>query len=378
MTKPFFAVLSPIIAISVLTLISGCGGQHAPAPTPPPPAVTVAPVTEKEIVEWQDFTGHTEPVDSVEVRPRVSGYIQAVRFQSGQLVKKGDVLFEIDPRWNQAIYDQRKAEFDQAKRENDRTTQLLASKAISTEEADGRKATYEEAKAVLDSAQLDLEYCLVRAPIDGRVSRALMTEGNYVSGVAGGASMLTTLVSVNPVYVYADVDEASLLKFNELVAAKKLGAEGDGKIPVDLQLGDESDFPHHGSIESFDNQVDPNTGSILLRAVFSNDDGRILPGLFARVRLPLSERHEALLVNESAIGTDQADKFVLTLSTTNTVLYRPVKLGPLIDGQRVVTSGLTAADKVVVNGMARVRPGMPVTPEVETAGLTPALTTAKR
>ena len=190
--------------------------------------------------------------------------------------------------------------------------------------------------------------------------------------------MLTTLVSVNPVYVYADVDEASLLKFNELVAAKKLGAEGDGKIPVDLQLGDESDFPHHGSIESFDNQVDPNTGSILLRAVFSNDDGRILPGLFARVRLPLSERHEALLVNESAIGTDQADKFVLTLSTTNTVLYRPVKLGPLIDGQRVVTSGLTAADKVVVNGMARVRPGMPVTPEVETAGLTPALTTAKR
>ena len=362
----------------MLTLVSGCGGQHAPAPTPPPPAVTVAPVTQKEIVEWQDFTGHTEPVDSVEVRPRVSGYIQAVRFQSGQLVKKGDVLFEIDPRWNQAIYDQRKAEFDQAKRENDRTTQLLASKAISTEEADGRKATFEEAKAVLDSAQLDLEYCLVRAPIDGRVSRALMTEGNYVSGVAGGASMLTTLVSVNPVYVYADVDEASLLKFNELVAAKKLGAEGDGKIPVDLQLGDESDFPHHGSIESFDNQVDPNTGSILLRAVFSNDDGRILPGLFARVRLPLSERHEALLVNESAIGTDQADKFVLTLSTTNTVLYRPVKLGPLIDGQRVVTSGLTAADKVVVNGMARVRPGMPVTPEVETAGLTPALTTAKR
>jgi len=301
-----------------------------------------------------------------------------VRFQSGQLVKKGDVLFVIDPRWNQAVYDQRKAEFDQAERENDRTAQLLANRAISTEEADGRKATYEEAKALLDSAKLDLEYSEVRAPIDGRVSRALMTEGNYVSGVAGGASLLTTLVSVNPVYVYADVDEASLLKFNALVAEKKLGTEADGKIPVELQLGDEDTYPHQGYVESFDNQVSADTGSILLRAVFPNDDGRIVPGLFARIRLPLSERHEALLVNESAIGTDQADKFVLTLSSTNTVQYRPVKLGSLIDGQRVVLEGLQLGDKIVVNGMARVRPGMPVTPQEETAEVKPIATTAQR
>jgi RND family efflux transporter MFP subunit len=380
MSKPCFRFATSVSTLSALSLLSviltGCGGSQAAPPPPPPPTVTVAPVTQKEIIEWQDFTGHTEPVDSVEVRPRVSGYIDAVKFQSGQLVKKGDVLFEIDPRWNQAIFDQRQAEYDQARRENDRTKQLLANKAISTEEADGRKATYEEAKALLDSARLDLEYCEVRAPIDGRVSRALLTEGNYVSGVAGGASLLTTLVSVNPVYVYADIDEASLLKFNELVATKKLGT--DGKIPVDLQLEDESDYPHQGFIESFDNQVNADTGSILLRAVFPNDDGRILPGLFARIRLPLSERHPALLVNESAIGTDQADKFVLTLSSTNTVQYRPIKLGSLIDGQRVVLSGLEPGDKVVVNGMARVRPGMPVTPEVETAGVPPAITTAKR
>jgi RND family efflux transporter MFP subunit len=380
MPNPYFrfgtSVLT-LVALSALSLIvNGCGHSQAAQTPPPPPAVTIAPVTEKEIVEWQEFTGHTEPVESVEVRPRVSGYIQAVKFQSGQLVKKGDVLFEIDPRWNQAIFDQRQAEFDQAKRENDRTKQLLESKAISTEEADGRKATFEEAKAMLDSARLDLEYCEVRAPIDGRVSRALMTEGNYVSGVAGGASLITTLVSVDPVYVYADVDEASLLKFNELVAAGKLGA--DGKIPVELQLGDETEFPHKGTIESFDNQVNADTGSILLRAIFPNADGRILPGLFARIRLPLSERHPALLVNESAIGTDQADKFVLTLSTNNTVVYRPIKLGPLIDGQRVVTEGLHASDKVVVNGMARVRPGMPVTPQTETSSQTPVVATAKR
>src|SRR5205814_42846 len=192
------------------------------------------------------------------VRPRVSGYIQEVRFQSGQSVRKGDVLFVIDPRWHQADFDRRKAEFEQAKvrlenakREADRTPQLLANKAISTEESDARQARYQEAKAAalavqaaLDSARLDLEYTEVRAPIDGRVSRALLTEGNYVSGLAGGATLLTTIVSVDPIYVYADVDENSLLKFNALAQAKKLEMDGDGHIPVQLQLADEQEFPH--------------------------------------------------------------------------------------------------------------------------------------
>jgi RND family efflux transporter MFP subunit len=290
-----------------------------------------------------------------------------VCFQSGQMVKKGDVLFVIDPRWNQAVFDQRQAEYDQAKSENDRTAKLLANDAISAEDAGARKARFEEAKAALDSAKLDLEYTEVRAPIDGRVSRALLTEGNYVSGNAGSASLLTTVVSVNPVYVYADIDEDTLLKFNELVYSKKLGTAADGKIPVELQLADESEFPHQGYIESFDNKLDPDTGSILLRAVFPNDDGRIVPGLFARIRIPLSERHPALLIDERSIGTDQANKFVLTLTPTNTVQYQAVELGPLVDGKRVVRSGLEAGEKIVVNGMARVRPGMPVTPQDEVA-----------
>ncbi|MFZ0826592.1 MAG: efflux RND transporter periplasmic adaptor subunit [Verrucomicrobiia bacterium] len=347
-----------------LALFTGCG-RGAVKQQPPPPAVTVAPVEPREIVEWSEFTGRVEPVESVEVRPRISGYIQEVRFQSGQLVKKGDVLFVIDPRWNQATVDQRQAEFEQARREEERTAQLLANKAISAEEADGRKARYDGAKAALESARLDLEYTEVRAPIDGRVSRALLTEGNYASGVAGSGSLLTTLVSVDPVYVNADVDEDAFLKFSALVHEKKLGDDDGGKIPVQLELADEEGFPHLGHIESFDNQLNPGTGSILLRAVFSNDDGRIVPGLFARIRIPLSERHSALLVDERAIGTDQSQKFVLSLTPTNTVAYQPVQLGPVVDGKRIIRSGLQAGEEVVINGLQRVRPGMPVTAEKE-------------
>jgi len=180
--------------------------------------------------------------------------------------------------------------------------------------------------------------------------------------------LLTTLVSVDPVYVYADVDEDTLLKFNALAQVKKLETNAEGRIPVELQLADEQDFPHRGHIESFDNRLDPNTGSILLRAVFPNGDGRIVPGLFARIRVPLSERHSALLVAERAIGTDQAQKYVLTLTATNTVAYRSVKLGPAIEGKRIVRSGLQAGEKIVVNGLQRVRPGMPVAPQQEMPG----------
>ena len=381
--KPRFisGLIVPALLLGVLLTISTGCDREAAQQKPTPPTVTVAPVEKKEIVEWDEFTGRIEPVESVEVRPRVSGYIQEVRFQSGQLVKKGEVLFVIDPRWHQTTFDQRQAEFEQAKvrldnarREAERTTQLLANKAISVEESDARQSRYQEAKAALlatqaalDSAKLDLEHTQVRAPIDGRVSRALLTEGNYVSGVAGGATVLTTLVSVDPVYVYADIDENSLLRFNALANAKKLDTDGNGKIPVELQLADEPDFVHRGYIESFNNRLDPNTGSILLRAVFPNSDGRVVPGLFARIRVPLSERHPALLVEERAIGTDQAQKFVLTLTATNTVAYQSVKLGPAIEGKRVVRCGLHGNEEIVVNGLQRVRPGMPVAPQQEVA-----------
>jgi RND family efflux transporter MFP subunit len=377
--KPRREALAFIAALGVL-LLAGCsdrGAQQKPGAA----TVTVAPVERKEIVEQDEFTGRVEPVESVEVRPRVSGYIQEVRFQSGQLVKQGDVLFVIDPRWHQAAFDQRQAELEQAKvrldnaqREADRTAHLLANKAISVEEGDARQSRCQEAKAALlaaqaalDTARLDLEYTRVRAPIAGRVSRALLTEGNYVSGVAGAASLLTTLVSVDPVYVHADIDENSLLKFNNLARAKKLETDGDGKIPVELQLADESEFSHRGYIESFDNRLDPNTGSILLRAVFPNPDGRVVPGLFARIRVPLSERYPALLVEDRAIGTDQAQKFVLTLTSSNTVAYQSVKLGPEIGGRRVIRAGLQGTEEIVVNGLQRVRPGMTVAPQSEMA-----------
>ena len=189
-----------------------------------------------------------------------------------------------------------------------------------------------------------------------------------MSGLSGTATLLTTIVSVDPAYVYADVDEDTLLRFNALARTMKLETNQDGKIPVELQLADELDFPHRGHIESFDNRLDANTGSILLRAVFSNPDGRIVPGLFARIRIPLSGRHPAVLVSERAIGTDQAQKYVLTLTPTNTVAYHSVKLGPAVEGKRVIRSGLLAGEKIVVGGLQRVRPGMSVTPVEEMAG----------
>jgi multidrug efflux system membrane fusion protein len=263
---------------------------------------------------------------------------------------------------------------ENAKREADRTSQLLANKAISTEEADARIARFLEAKAALlaaeaarDFAKLDLEYTEVRAPIDGRISRALLTEGNYVSGVSAANTLLTTIVSIDPVYVYADIDEDTLLKFNALALNKKLETDAQGHIPVELQLADETEFSHRGYIESFDNRLNPNTGSILLRAVFPNDNGVIVPGLFARIRIPVSERHPVMLITERAIGTDQSQKYVLTLTPTNTLAYQSVKLGPVIDGKRIVRDGLQGNEKIVVNGLQRVRPGMPVNAQTEVA-----------
>lgn len=347
----------------------------------PPPDVTVAPVEQREVVQWEELTGRAASIEYVEVRPRVSGHIEKVHFESGQLVKKGDVLFVIDSRWYKADAERREAELamaqarsDNAKREAKRNPQLLASKALSKEEAEARDARDAEARAALlaaraarDSAQLDLEFTSIRAPIDGRVSRALVTVGNYISGVAGAATLLTTIVSVDPVYVYADMDENALLRFNALSRSGQLATNGHGQVPVELQLGDESGFPHHGYIESLDNRVDPQSGSIVLRAVLPNPDGRIVPGLFARIRVPSSGLTPVVLVDETAIGTDQAQKYVLSVSATNTTLYRPVTLGPAVDGKRIVRQGLTAGERVIVNGLARVRPGMPVNPVEATA-----------
>jgi RND family efflux transporter MFP subunit len=391
-SKLFLRSALSLAAVGTFSVVIGTGCSRGEAhPKMMPPAVTVALVERQELVEWDEFTGRTEPIEMVEVRPRVSGHIQEVRFDSGKLVKKGDVLFVIDPRWHQAEFERRQAEFEQAKvrlenaeREANRTGQLLSNHAISTEEAEARDFRFKEAKAALlaaqaarDTTKLDLDYTEIRAPIDGRVSRALVTTGNYVSGIPGAASVLTTIVSVDPMYVYADIDENSLLKFNTLAQAQKLEGASDGKVPVQLQLADEEGFPHRGYIESFDNRLDPNTGSILLRAVFENKDERIVPGLFARIRVPLSARHAALLVEERAIGTDQGQKYVLSLSSSNTVEYRAVKLGPDVNGKRIIREGLQAGEQIVVNGLQRVRPGMPVAPQTEVASK-PDASLAKR
>jgi multidrug efflux system membrane fusion protein len=362
-------------------LLSGCGSESAKSVPPPAPVVTVASVEQREITEWEEFTGRTDAVEAVEVRPRVSGHIQEVRFQSGQLVRKGDILFVIDPRWYKAEFGRRQAEYEQARvrlenaeRNAARAARLLATRAIASEAADASESQYQEAKGALlaakslmESARLDLEFTEVRAPIDGRVSRALMTAGNYASGAS---SLLTRLVSVDPIYVYADVDENSLLKFNALADERK--AAGDENVPVELELADEQGFPHRGFVESFDNRLDPNTGTILLRAIFPNPEGRIVPGLFARIRVPTSGSHPAFLVDESAIGTDQSQKFVLTVGTGNTVEYRKVKLGPTFGGKRIVREGLRAGEKIVVNGLQRARPGLPVSPEEHTASVSGA------
>ncbi len=374
------ALVLPVVSAWFLT---GCNSQPPPdaAGFPPPPTVTVAAVETREIIEHEEVVGRTEAVDSVEIRPRVSGYIQEVRFKSGQKVKKGDLLFLIDPRTRQAALDRAEADLrraqsslENAQAEAARAERLLTTKAISKEESDTRAWKLTDAQAVLlaaqaarESARLELEFCEVRSPIDGRVSRALVTPGNNVSGVDGNTTLLTTVVSIDPIYVLSDVDETTALRFKRLALEQKLERDEQGRIAVEMALADEQDFPRKGFVESVDNRLNPGTGSILVRSAFPNPDELIIPGLFVRARIPVGQPKPTLLISDRAIGTDQSQKFVLTLTSSNTVAYRPVKIGPAVDGKRVIREGLAAGEKVVVNGLAKVRPGMPVTPEAEPA-----------
>jgi len=343
----------------------------------PPAPVTLAPVEQKELVEWEEFTGRVEPMETVELKPRVSGYITAVHFQAGALVKKGEVLFTIDQRPFETKLRATGAEVARAeanaqamKREFDRVKTLLDAKAIAPEQAEMREsmnlqalAGLEAAKAAQHSAEIEFEHSSVKAPISGRISRAITTTGNFVTA---GTTLLTTIVTVDPVYVYSDIDENSLLKIQAMQRDKKTFTDGDGRMPVELQLSNETAFSHKGHVESFDNRLDASTGSMVLRAEFSNADGMLTPGLFARIRIPMTGKYNALLVDEKSILTDQANKFVLGIDETKTPalsVYKPVVIGPTIDGKRIIRSGLAFGDKIIVNGMARLpQPGMPVAP----------------
>ncbi len=368
-----FAAAGVLAAITAgFYLATPAHAAQASAPVAPPaPKVTVAPVEQQLVTDYEELTGHVDAMETVELRARVSGHLDTVHFQAGQLVNKGDVLFTIDPRWYKAQFDLATARAEVATREAARAEKLLAASAISSEEAESRRAAAAEARAALETAKLDLEHTEVRAPIAGRISRAFVTPGNLVAGSPGNATLLTTIVTTGDAYVYADLDEATLLKFNRLAREGRILTR-NGRIPVDLQLADETDYPRHGYIESTDNRVNPATGSLAVRLVFPNDDNALIPGLFARVRVPVSAPTSALLISERAIGTDQSQKFVFAVGPDNTVTYRTVKLGSVIDGKRVVREGLSPGETIIVNGLQRVRPGMTVAPEFQALATTPA------
>jgi RND family efflux transporter MFP subunit len=373
--RPRFLFAAAGVFAAVTTafhLATPAHAAQASAPVAPPaPKVTVAAVEQQLVTDYEELTGHVDAMETVELRARVSGHLDTVHFQAGQLVQKGDLLFTIDPRWYKAQFDLASARAEVATREAARAEKLLAASAISSEEAEARRAAAAEARAALATAQLDLEHTEVRAPITGRISRAFVTAGNLVAGSPGNATLLTTIVTTGDAYVYADLDEATLLKFNRLARDGRILMR-NGRIPVDLQLADETDYPRHGYIESTDNRVNPATGSLAVRLVFPNDDNALIPGLFARVRVPVSAPTSALLISERAIGTDQSQKFVFAVGPDNTVTYRTVKLGSVIDGKRVVREGLSPGETIIVNGLQRVRPGMTVAPELQALATTPA------
>ena len=363
---------------SVAAALVACACGSRPAPTPPPPKVKVVQPVARDVTEWDEYTARLDAVDSVEVRPRVSGYLQSIHFEDGALVHKGDLLFQIDPRPYEAALRRAEADLQLAKsrlvlaqKNFARAADLLASHAISQEEADIRQsnlrqaeASVDEAQAVVDSARLDVEFTHITAPVSGRVGRKLVTEGNLITGGVGTqGTLLTTIVSLDPIYVYFDADEGALLKYDRLARLGARRSSRDFKNPVHVALANEEGFPHEGVMDFVDNQVDRGTGTIVGRAVLPNPDLSLIPGLFARLQLPGSGEYQAILVPDEAIASDQSQKLVWVVDAENKAQYRPVKIGPLIDGLRVVREGVGVEDWIVVAGLQRVRPGQPVDAE---------------
>ena len=360
------------LALAAVLVVSACGKAPESAQQMPAAKVSVADVIEQPINEWDEFTGRLEAPESVDIRPRVSGFVDRVAFNEGSLVKKGDLLFQIDPRPFQAEVKRLEAQLQQARASFSRTQsearrgeRLRQSNAISVELADARASAAAEAKAVvagiqaeLDNARLNLSFTRVTAPIDGRVSRAEITEGNLVSA---GQSHLTTLVSTDKVYAYFDADERVFLKYVEL--ARQAGGQTRDASPVYLGLSSEEGHPHLGQLDFLDNQVNPQTGTIRGRAVFDNRDGRFTPGLYARLKLVGSGQYDAALIKDEAVGTDLGKKYVLVLDKDNAVQYRAIELGPKLAGLRIVRSGLAEGEKIVVNGLQRAFPGSTVDPQ---------------
>jgi multidrug efflux system membrane fusion protein len=379
-TTPRFSRSAIAIAVGVLLIIgvatvslTGHAEKAAPA-APPATPVTVANVIERSVTEWDDFSGRVEAIERVEIRPRISGTIDAVHFQDGQLVKKGDLLFTIDPRPYKAELARAEAaragaqaRLSLAKTELDRTRRLLEDRAVAQRELDQRENALHEADANLKAAdaaaltaRLNLQYTEITAPVSGRVSRAEITVGNLVA-TGPTAPTLTTLVSVSPVYVNFEVDEPTYIRY---AGNGTVGNSGVSRIPVSIGLTSEEGYPRQGHVKSFDNRIDNSSGTMRVRAVFANENGTLTPGMYARVRTGDANAKNALLIDDKAVGTDQDKKYVMVVGADNKAVYRPVTLGPIVDGLRVVRSGLKLDERIVVNGLQRIRPNDTVAPEV--------------
>jgi len=371
MSTQHLSVLRGALAAVALAVLAACGKPQAQeGPPPGPPPVSVAAAIERDVIETDEFPGRIEAVESVEVRARINGYIQSVNFKPGAEVRKGELLFVIDPRpfeaevaRAEATLANMRAQFDLARTELARNEQLLADQATSKREYDDAAAKVRQLdaqiranQAALDTARLNLAYTRVTAPINGRVGKAEITVGNLVQGEVPNSPLLTTVVSSNPIYASFEADEGAYLKY--------IGKARGGALTVAVGLADEQGFPHNGRLEFVDNRVDPQSGTVRMRAILENPDGRFTPGLFARVKLgDAAAPRKAVLVADRAIGTDQSKRFVLVLNAENKAQYREVRTGRLVDGLRVIASGLQPGEVVVVNGLQRVRPGAPVTPQ---------------
>ncbi|RUO33774.1 efflux RND transporter periplasmic adaptor subunit [Aliidiomarina soli] len=363
---------------SVAVILAACGNPEAASQSQAPaaPQVSVAEVVYERITEWDEFTGRLQAPQTVELIPRVSGYIEQVHFSEGALVEKGDLLLQIDARPFASEVARLRAELQVAQsaashaaNEYQRAETLSTARAISAELLDSRlarqqqtAATVASVEAALQRAELELSYTDITAPISGRVSYAMVTAGNYVNA---GQSQLTSIVSTDKMYAYFDVDEQSYLKYARLADAGERADTRDASAnPVYMALANDTSYHHSGSIDFVDNRVNQQTGTIRIRASFANNDSNLLPGLFARIRLAGSESYDGILIDEKAIGTDLNNKFVLVVNDDNQLEYRSVTLGEKLNGLRIVREGLTPTDKIVVNGLQRVMPNMEIEPRL--------------
>ena len=367
--------LAPLGLVVALAL-SACGDKAQQQAAPPAPPVTVAQPLKRTVTDWDEFTGRFEAVEEVQIRARVGGFVTSVEFRDGAIVRAGDLLYVIDPRPFEAVALQAngqlsdaRARAELAKRELDRALTLVQTSAVSESIVDQRRQTLQaahaaemQAEGALKAAQLNIEFSHVVAPITGRVSRHLVSAGNLVQGSEGGATLLTSIVSLDPIYIYFDVDEATFQRNNRLWFEGKRPSSRDTPNPVQVSLVGDTKPSHDGKMDFLDNRLDVSTATLRSRAVIPNKDLSILPGQFGRVRLIGSSPYEALLLPDTAVATDQSRKIVFVVKDDNTVEAKPVTLGPLDEGLRVIRTGLAAEDRVIVDGLQRARVGAKVSP----------------